>query len=352
MKKQRASIVMALLLTGCGGGSSSHISQVSDSEPLYYQQWYIDQNDTFYQQHHINREAHIHPGDLLSHYTGKGVKIAVIDNGLDVMHEDLNGAVVSAYDVATKTANVSHTFQNGYHGTAVTGIIAARVNGKGIQGIASQSQIIFLKYKEEMSDSETIELFNKAVAWGADIINCSWGTYDVSQSVREKIVALAQHGRGGKGVLIVFASGNDNQDMGEDESAIPEVIAVGSTNKENERVWYSNYGPYLDVMAPGGYDVGICTTDPMGNKGIATSDMDYLLYDDPNMFIGTSASAPIVTGILALMLEKNMTLTRIEIENILKNESDKIGAFDYENGRNDYYGYGKINLEKLMAALH
>ncbi|MDQ7067478.1 MAG: hypothetical protein Q9M40_05655 [Sulfurimonas sp.] len=56
--------------------------------------------------------------------------------------------------------------------------------------MANRSQIIFLKHKEIMSDSETIELFNKAEEFGADIINCSWGTYDVSQSVKEKIIAL------------------------------------------------------------------------------------------------------------------------------------------------------------------
>ena len=199
-----------------------------------------------------------------------------------------------------------------------------------------------------MSDSETIELFNKAQEFGADIINCSWGTYNVSQSVKEKIVDLATNGRNGKGIIIVFAVGNDNRNMGNDESAIPEVIAVGSTNKDNLRTWYSNYGKNLDVMAPGGYEMGITTLDPMGNNGIASIIDNYLLYNDSNSFIGTSASAPIVSGIIALMLEKNPNLTRIDIENILKNNSDKIGNLQYENDRNNYYGYGKINLTKIM----
>jgi len=321
------------------------------SEPYFYQQWYLDRNETFYTQNAIDENASINSGNLLKSYTGKGIKIAIIDDGLDTTHEDLEGAIINTFDISTHTANVSQTNSTDHHGTAVTGIIGARVNGKGIQGIASQSQIIFLKYKEGMSDSETIELFNKADEFGADIINCSWGTYDVSQSVKDKIIDLANNGRDGKGTIIVFASGNDDQDMGNDESAIPEVISVGATNKDNLRTWYSNYGENLDIVAPGGYYIGVTTLDPMESNGISSVDNNYLLYNDSNSFIGTSASAPIVSGIIALMLERNPNLTRVEIGDILKKSSDKIGNLQYENGRNNYYGYGKIDLTKIMLQL-
>ncbi|MEA3523157.1 MAG: S8 family serine peptidase [Campylobacterota bacterium] len=312
------------------------------------QQWYLDKNETFYNQNAIDNEAHIHSDNLLTRFSGNGIKIAIIDDGLDMAHEDLRNSIVASYDLDTKTSNVLHTNQSQYHGTAVTGIIGARVNLKGIAGIASKSQIIFLKYKESMSDSQTIELFNKAEEFGADIINCSWGTYDVSDAVKEKIVDLANSGRDGKGTIIVFAVGNDNQNMGNDESAIPEVIAVGATDKDNLRAWYSNYGVNLDVVAPGGYYTGITTIDNTGSNGIASIDENYLLYNDSNSFIGTSASAPIVSGVIALLLEKTPSLRRVEIETILKNSSDKIGSVVYENGRNNYYGYGKINLSSIM----
>jgi len=320
-------------------------------EPYYYQQWYLDKNITFYNENSIDSDANIHTNNLLKIYTGKGVKIAIIDDGLDTTHEDLKNAIIASYDIATHSSNVSPNNFSDFHGTAVTGIIGARVNGKGIQGIASQAEIIFLKYKENMSDSETIELFNKAQEFGADIINCSWGTYDVSPAVKEKIVNLAKNGRGGKGIIIVFAVGNDNQDMGNDESAIPEVISVGATDRYNLRAWYSNYGKNLDIMAPGGYDLGITTLDPMGENGVSSLDSNYLLYDDSESFIGTSASAPIVTGVIALMLEKNPNLTRKEVEDILHNTSDKIGNLDYIDGFNKYYGYGKINLIKIMKVI-
>lgn len=349
--------LITIFIISCGGssGSSSDISRNTNLnamlEPLYYQQWYLSKNESFYNKNEIDSEANIHPSDLLGKLTGSGVKIAIIDDGLDVTHEDLNSSIFYTYDISTKTSDVSHNAQNEYHGTAVTGIIGARANSKGIYGIASKSQIIFLKYREYMSDSETIELFDKANELGADIINCSWGTNDVSQAVKDKIVNLATYGRDGKGTVIVFANGNSNQDMGNDESSIPEVISVGATNKYNLRTWYSNYGTYLDVLAPGGYTVGITTLDPRGSNGVSSLDENYNLYNDPYSFIGTSASAPIVSGIIALMLEKNPNLTRSEIENTLKNSSDKIGTIPYIDGRNDYYGYGKINFTKIISLI-
>lgn len=319
-----------------------------DPEPYAYQQWYLDKNESIYELESIDSDAHIHTNGLLQKYTGREVKIAIIDDGLDVTHEDLQGAIIHSYDITTHASNVAHTYLSDYHGTAVTGIIGARVNAKGIKGIASSAQIIFLKYKENMSDSETIELFEKAEFLGADIINCSWGTYDVSQAVKEKIQDLARNGRDGKGTIIVFAAGNNNAEMGNDESAIPEVIAVGATDKENLRAWYGNYGENLDIVAPGGYDIGITTLDAMGENGIADNDENYLLYDDYNSFIGTSAAAPIVTSVIALMLEKNPHLTRAEIEESLKYHSDKIGNLEYLDGFNRYYGYGKINVSRAL----
>lgn len=344
--------VSLLFFVGCGGESGSSSSSSNDvkvsSEPFFYQQWYLSKDEAFYTQNAIDDEAHIHVDNLLNRYTGDGIKIAIIDDGLDVYHEDLSSSVIATYDITTKTTDVSHSTQNENHGTAITGIIGARVNSKGIAGVASKSQIIFLKSKENMSDAQTIELFDKAEEFGADIINCSWGTYDVSQSVKDKIVDLATRGRDGKGTIIVFASGNDDQDMGNDESAIPEVISVGATDKDNLRAWYSNYGVNLDVVAPGGWSLGITTLDVMGSDGKASLNNNYLLYDDFNSFIGTSASTPIVSGAIALMLEKDSNLTRVEIENILKSTSDKIGNLAYSSGRNDYYGYGKINLLNLI----
>jgi subtilisin family serine protease len=317
-----------------------------DDEPLFEQQWYINYNESFYTQNSVDENANINGSDALSKYSAKGITIAIIDNGLDVNHEELEGALLSTYDLSTKTDDVSHSASYDYHGTAVTGIIGARINSKGIYGIANKANLVFLKFKNSMSDSETIEVFEKAEELGADVINCSWGTYDVSIAVKEKIQDLATNGRDGKGIPIVFSAGNDNKNMRNDEANIPEVISVGSTNKDNDRSNYSNFGAYLDILAPGGEFIGLTTTDPSSNAGLTNS--NYIEYDDNNAFVGTSASAPVVSAVIALMLEKNPDLTRVEIENILKNSADKIGDYKYIDSHNAYYGYGKINVAKAF----
>jgi subtilisin family serine protease len=321
----------------------------SSQEPYFYQQWYIDKSADLSTREYIDQDAGIHTHNLLDTYSGKGVKIAIIDDGVDVNHEDLRGAFIALYDSSTKTTDVYNADDG--HGTSVAGIIAARSNGVGIRGIASRAEVIFLKYKELMSDAETIELFNKAEEFGADIINCSWGTYDVSDAVKAKIVDLANNGRNGKGTLIVFAVGNDDIDLDaeNDESSIEEVIAVGATDEENLRARYSNYGSSLDVMAPGGYYVGLTTTDNRGYSGYA--DGDYVFYNSSKSFIGTSAAAPVVSGVLAILLEKYPDLTREEVFALLKRTSDKVGTENIEynaDGFNQYYGYGKINLSALL----
>jgi len=332
-----------LAQSNCKGGENP-----AKAEPYYYQQWYLNKNENFYQVNGIQNDANIHMGEVWRQYSGKGVKIAIIDDGLDMLHEDIKNTLVSSYNILTDSTDVSHSEIDGHHGTAVTGIVAANINGKGIAGIAPDVEIIFLKYNTNMSDSDTIKLFHKAEEFGADIINCSWGTYDVSPSVKETIQTLANEGRNGKGIVIIFAAGNDDRDMGNDESAIPEVLAVGSSDIDNDRVWYSNYGEELDFLAPGGYDIGITTLDATGEKGVAIENRSYLLYNDSQSFVGTSASAPIVAGIVALLLDADNNLTREDIEYILRYNSDEIGDLEYENGRNDYYGYGKINLSKAM----
>jgi subtilisin family serine protease len=323
-------------------------------EPYYNQQWYINKNETFYSKNNIDDDANINVTDIMENYTGKGVKIAIIDNGLDTTHEDLKDAIIETYDIRTNTSNVSHTKAEDIHGTAVTGIIGARANNKGILGIASQSQIIFLKMSNFMSDSQLIEIFNKADEFKADIINCSWGSVNtVSEAVKETIIKLSKDGRDGNGTIIVFASGNTGKDRGDVESEIPEVISVGATNKNNLRTSYSSLGKNLDIVAPGGEFKGITTLNPIGKskgKNLIHSN-NYLLYNDKHPFIGTSAATPIVSGVIALMLEKKPDLTRVEIEKILHDTSDQIGEETYDNDRNDYYGYGKINLTKIMEKI-
>lgn len=359
----RRSLVWAvgLLLAACGGGSDGGTGGAPEPlpppadrvirDPYFVEQWNLNPAAGRVFGADVDVDAHIHGSGELTRYTGRGVRIAIIDDGLDLSHEDLQGAVVATYNLSRNDSRLDPVEATASHGTAVTGIIAAQQNTRGITGIAPEAEVLFVEYDRWMTDSDMLSAFAQAEAFGADVINCSWGTYDVSPSVREKIQDLARHGRGGRGIAIVYAVGNEDRSMAHDESAIPEVIAVAASNEYNERASYSNYGPELDLLAPGGEWLGIATLDAMGGGyGVAApwSDPDYLLADDDWAFKGTSAAAPTVTGVIALMLEIDPQLTVEKITELLHRTADRIGPRSYLNGHNDYYGYGKVNLGAVV----
>jgi subtilisin family serine protease len=305
------------------------------TEPLQIEQWSL-----------FDDTAGIKLQEYYGKYDGKGVKVAIIDDSIDDTHEDL-----PQITVLNQTSQVKYL----YHGTAVSGIIAAQLNNLGIVGIAPKAEFLFIKMNSSGTDEYYASLFEQAHEWGADVINCSWGlekadgTGGVRELEKQTIINLANSGRSGKGIPIVIAIGNNNRDSTNDESDIMEVIAVGATGENNTRENYSNYGSSLDIMAPGGtqYGSGITTLDPMGTYG--RNKENYIEEDAILNFVGTSASAPIITGVIALMLEANSELTRDDIEYILHESADKIGDVEYDsNGHNIYYGYGKINADNAI----
>jgi subtilisin family serine protease len=334
--------VVLTFFTACGPNSSSNDFPEDDDTDdkkannknhyigtLYQQQWAILKNDDFYSQNKIDENAHIHMALSSKQYTGKGIKVAIIDNGFDTEHIEIKDKIIYTYNAITGSSDVSQA-GNEHHGTSVAGIIAGTDDNIGTRGVAPDVSLILIKMPERLSDSSVIEMFNKAVEAGADIINCSWGTGNVSDSVKSVIRNLGKTARDGKGVLIVFASGNRNKPMGNDESSIDRVFAVGATDETNLRTSYSDFGSELDIVAPGGsFTYGITTIDPSGSKGIVDGDyIEYNAKDDKDKgisFIGTSSSAPIVSGILALLLEQNKNLTRKDVALLIQTKSDKIG---------------------------
>jgi len=326
-------LLITLFLSGCGSSSDSG-TIIDTRENLYNEQWYLEEDATFYNLHGIDSDAHIHPNTTTYEtYTGKGVKVAIIDNGFDINHPEIKDTIIATSSVQTDEtiiSDVSQSDSDDNHGTAVTGIIGGKDDGVGIRGIAPNSSLILIKMPLLLSDSTIIKLFQQAIDYGADVINCSWGTHAVSQTVRDYINNITRTARGGKGVNIVFAAGNNNSGtmMESDESGIENVIGVGATDGDNLRTHYSNYGNLLDIVAPGGYYHSIATIDPIGING-ATED-EYNRYNQTQDavevgFIGTSASAPILTGTIALLLEKDPNLTSAQVQEKLKIATDTIG---------------------------
>ena len=123
------------------------------------------------------------------------------------------------------------------------------------------------------------------------------------------------------------------------------AIAVGACTDSATRSYYSQYGPKLDFVAPSnGGEKGITTTDRMGEAGDDPGDYSFA-------FGGTSAATPLASAVAALMLSKNSNLTAEDVRTILRQTCQKIGETPYTAGRNDYYGYGRIDAEAAVKAV-
>ena len=321
---------------------------------------------------------------------GQGVKVAVLDDGVDLTHPDLINNLLQGYDATdfieyeVPGSNPGGT-QGGYgvsydgHGTACTGIIAAQDNNIGVKGVAYNAKIIPIRigygYDSPYSttfitrDDWIVDAFYKAWHdYDADVLSNSWGSGSSSVAIDNEITAALTQGRGALGCLVIFAAGNDNVAyIGYPERSNPDILVVGAMSPCGERKfpyscdgenWGSSYGAELDVVAPG---VLIPTTDIQGASGYNRSpflgndlaDLDYTA-----KFNGTSSACPHVAGVAALVLSINPTLTGAEVRNIIESTAQKVRkynpqteeGYDYQtvsgrpNGMWDYeMGYGLVD---------
>lgn len=221
---------------------------------------------------------------------GKGVKVAIIDDGFNLQHPDLQGVHVGfAYDADNKTPGAQPLSRLDRHGTRVAGILFAQHNSIGVDGVAPEATLIPIRQTGTRT-SDTVLSFTVADMSGADIINCSWNSQTLMQPVRDVIEHLAKRGRGGRGSVIVFAAGNEGEVLrpGSREAAMPSVISVGALAGK-EIAPYSNRGEVVDIYLPG----RLRTTLQRGY----------------GVFNGTSASAALASGLAALVLSRNPQLS-------------------------------------------
>ena len=277
--------------------------------------------------------------------TGQGVKIAIVDQGIELTHPDLaENCYILSYDTET-SSSPSRVY--GDHGTHCAGIAAAvRNNGLFVAGVAPEAKLISVSNRLiSASVSNLANGINWAWNNGADIISCSWWC-NPSEMIEDAIDNALFLGRNRKGCIFLKSAGNNGTASTPNGSSISypgdyraEVLTVGSISKNGERSYFSSTGPALDVVAPGS---NIYSTVP--NGGI----------DKKN---GTSMATPHVAGLAALILERNPQLTGQQVRNIIEKSTKKVGSTSYNvnvnrtNGTwNSYYGYGLVDAHKALLA--
>ena len=268
------------------------------------------------------------------------ITVAVVDCGVEKNHEDLNGRVLNGYTIGFPTSYgepVNDVYSTKYHGTSVAGIIAANNNSIGIRGIASNVNILPVNIIPGDYDTfgTNLEIAN-AIRWAypyADVLNFSFGNGVSSDDINDALDEALSYGRNGKGCVIVAAAGNHGNSI---NVAYPAryngIIAVGAVHK-NGLIWdYSQTGTSMCLVAPsGGGDV--VTTDRMAPKGKNPSS-NYNF-----SFGGTSAAAPQVAGVAALMLSVNPNLTASQVKAALESTATDLGITGFDT----IYGYGLVN---------
>lgn len=277
--------------------------------------------------------------------------IGVFDSGVELTHPD-----IKLYPLSFNAHTLSSpSIISDAHGTACAGIISAKTNNDmGVAGIAPNCPIMSISMQSSTSPNNVAQGFRFAADSGCSVISCSWiGPYS---SYIDSAICYAQHrGRDGKGCIIVFCSGNDDEgNIDYPATSNPDVIVVGAISPNGKRKqkyawdgsnWGSNWGSELDVMAPGVY---IYTTDLSGNSG----------YDPSSFFSafrGTSAACPHVAAIAGLILSINSDLTQREVCDIIERTAQKVGGYTYSthsnrpNGTwNDSVGYGLVDAQAAI----
>ncbi len=304
------------------------------------------------------------------------IVIAVLDNGVDVDHEDLEDNLLTGFDATDGLdGEVNGNCHDNYaHGTCCAGIIAAIDNSIGVKGVAPNCHILPVRIMETDSTSDDDHLvIGMNYAWeiaNADVISCSWSGLGSSiNDLDDEISYALELGRDSLGCVVVFATGNDNTSVYYPANSNSDIIAVGAINPWGERKspnssdgesWYrgypyndysggSNYGTELDIIAPG---IFITTTDIEGSAGYSTTNYD-------SLFGGTSAATPHVSGVAALILSVNPYLTQDQVRDIIESTARKVRTdlytYSTTTGRtngtwNNQMGYGLVDAYAAIIA--
>lgn len=297
---------------------------VTVNDPIYPSQW-----------HHVKMQSNW----AWDYEMGKAsVKVAILDSGIDKNHPDIgegsdgysNIDATLGWDYVNNTVYVTPTYN---HGTFIAGLIGAKTNNAfgvaGVSGGNNQQGVTLIPYTISLDSIIFTSIIDDAIIAatevGAKVINMSFSIPE-SSAITDAIEYADS-----MGVCLVSSSGNASASSIFYPANIPCVLAVGATDQNYYRPSFSNYGDGLDIVAPG---VDILGTNLNNRYGIST---------------GTSASAALVSGTIALMLAINPNLEPSEIRNIIKVTGMKINHYTYDsNSWNNEVGYGAIDANACV----
>ena len=261
--------------------------------------------------------------------TGKGIKIGILDTGIDYTHPDLSNNYKGGYNFVDN--NTDARDYNG-HGTHVAGIIGAEDNDIGVVGVAPEVYIYSVRVLDYAATGTASDI-TAGLEWclnnNMQIVNMSLGSCEDSLSVSRSLDVLYDHR-----ILLIAAAGNSGNAMGDGDSIdnparYNSVIAVGATDINDNRASFSSTGPKLEISAPG---KDIYSTLP-GNKYASMS--------------GTSMASPHVAGTMALIMKANPWMTNVQARIRLQVTAQNISKNIFE--AKNWFGYGLVDAVKAVS---
>jgi subtilisin family serine protease len=300
---------------------------------------------------HINADTALAAG-----YSGEGVKVAVLDSGVNFNHFDLRDnfdfyANELGYDFVSDDSFPEDVYG---HGTHVAGIIAAASNGFGVVGVAPNAQIVALRVLDD-NGGGTASRIIEALQWIQNynaahpnspirITNNSYGTGSYSSQLGAAFDALAK-----SGVLNIGSAGNDGSAAGNGNNVsyparYESVVAVAAVDKNNQRASFSSTGSAVEIAAPG---VSVLSTwKDSANIG-GPQPFSFVGYPG-EYFIeasGTSMASPHVAGVAALLMASNPSYTAEEVRNKMNETALDLGTA----GKDNLYGYGLVDASSALG---
>jgi subtilisin family serine protease len=273
--------------------------------------------------------SHIVHSNLLN--KGYGVRVAIIDSGIDYDHPDLASNYAGGYDFAYDDID---PYDGHSHGTHVAGIVAADDNGSGIIGVAPDVELFALKVLDDSGSGWDYDVV-AALDWISEynrmnssapirITNNSYAGSDLNNTT----VQAAFDNLASAGVLHIAAAGNSGTWFGRGDNVgyparFASVVAVAATDSSDRRAYFSSTGPAVELSAPG---VNIESTVPGGGTALKS---------------GTSMASPHVAGVAALVMATDMT-NPTTVRDRLKATADDLGA----TGKDDQYGWGLVDADE------